>query len=205
MYITNAIQKRGFSGAESRDLCQQVSKGEFLPMRSCYPIHSTEQRESFGIQILLNMILYLQQKGQTYRSVEWLICFCVYQSIMSCTLGQVLQYRTVWFYHAVSKIQHKIHFSYRRRRSFDTNSSSQQLLSWSQVLPDSKPFSSKTEGKQVWQKGKKSQAGYEREPSWDVLSSEVGINKEATEQLWKNIWDQPSESSARVRESKNEF
>lgn len=31
---------------------------------------------------------------------------------MSCTLGQVLPYATVWFYHTVSKMQHKIHFSY---------------------------------------------------------------------------------------------
>lgn len=50
MYITNAIQNQGFSGAESRDLCQQVSKGEFLPTRSCCPIPSAEQGESLGIQ-----------------------------------------------------------------------------------------------------------------------------------------------------------
>lgn len=113
MYITNVLQTRGFSEAESRDLCQQVSEGAFLPVRACYPIRSAEQREGLGIQSLLNMRLQLQEERQSYGFAERLRRCCIYQNVIPPTLGEVLLCRTVWIYRAVSKMQHKIHFSCR--------------------------------------------------------------------------------------------
>lgn len=87
MIKKHVYYKRLTKPRESRYLCQQVSEGAFLPVRACYPIRSTEQRERLGIQILLNMILWLQEERQIYGFAEWLICCCIYQSVYALYTG----------------------------------------------------------------------------------------------------------------------